>query len=83
MSKKYNPNGEIEFRPVYFNSITRTALNHKFSLENAFKKFYTGLTIGLMKDLDELPQYSNVSTYRPLSASSNIKLPVELRSAKK
>ena len=48
-----------------------------------FKKFYTGLTIGLMKDLDELPQYSNVSTYRPLSASSNIKLPVELRSAKK
>ena len=48
-----------------------------------FKKFYTGLTIGLMKDLDELPQYSNVSTYRPLSGSSNIKLPVELRSPKK
>ena len=38
MSKKYNPNGEIEFRLVYFNSITRAVLNHKFSLENAFQE---------------------------------------------
>ena len=34
--KKYTPNGEIEFRPVYFNSATETVINHKFSLENAF-----------------------------------------------
>ena len=25
--KKYNPNGEIEFRPVYFNSTTKTLRN--------------------------------------------------------
>ena len=24
MLKKYKPNGEIEFRPVYFNSTTKT-----------------------------------------------------------
>ena len=32
MLKKYKPNGEIEFRPV----ITKTVINHKFSLKNAF-----------------------------------------------
>ena len=36
MLKKYKPNGEIEFRPVYFSSTTKTAINQKFSLENAF-----------------------------------------------
>ena len=32
MLKKYKRNGEIEFRPVYFNSTTKTVINHKFSL---------------------------------------------------
>ena len=36
--KKYNPNREIEFRPVYFNSTTKTVIIHKFSLENAFQE---------------------------------------------
>ena len=35
--KKCKPNGEIEFRLVYFSS-TKTVVNHKFSLENAFQK---------------------------------------------
>ena len=35
--KKYKPNGEIEFTPAYFNSITKTVINHKFFLENAFQ----------------------------------------------
>ena len=34
--KKYKLNGEIEFAPVYFNSTTKTVINHKFSLKNAF-----------------------------------------------
>ena len=38
MLKKYKPNGEIEFRPVYFNSITKRVINHKFSIENAFQE---------------------------------------------
>ena len=34
--KKYKLNGEIEFAPVYFNSVTKTVINHRFRLENAF-----------------------------------------------
>ena len=37
MLKKYKPNGEIGFRAVYFNSTTKTVINHKVSLENAFQ----------------------------------------------
>ena len=29
MLEKYRPNGEIEFRPVYFNSTTKTVINHR------------------------------------------------------
>ena len=36
--KKYKPNGEIEFRQVYFNSTIKTVINHKFSLANAFQE---------------------------------------------
>ena len=34
--KKYKLNGEIEFAPVYFNSFTKTVINHRFRLENYF-----------------------------------------------
>ena len=37
--KKYKLNGEIEFAPVYFNSMTKTVINYRFKLENYFKKF--------------------------------------------
>ena len=36
--KKYKLNGKIEFRPAYFNSTTKTVINHKFSLENSFRE---------------------------------------------
>ena len=36
--KKYKRNGEIEFRPAYLNSTTKTVINHKFSLEYAFQE---------------------------------------------
>ena len=35
MLKKYKST-EIEFAAVYFNSTTKTVINHRFSLENAF-----------------------------------------------
>ena len=39
---RYKINGEIEFRPVYFNSVTKTVTNHiLFKLENLLKEFYT------------------------------------------
>ena len=88
MLRKYKPNGEIEFRPVYFNSTTKTVINHKFSLENAFQEVLYRLDnwinegSGWIVELIE-SQYINISTYRPLSGSSYVKLPAKLRSWKK
>ena len=86
--KKYKHNGEIEFRPVYFNSKTKTMINHKLSLKNAFQEILymidnwinegSGWIIELIKS-----QYINISTYRPLSGSSYMDLPIELRSPRK
>ena len=36
--QKYKPNGEIEFRTVYFNSTTKTVINQKLILKNAFQE---------------------------------------------
>ena len=36
--KEYKLEGEIEFRPVYFNSTTKPVINHKFKLENSFQE---------------------------------------------
>ena len=36
--KKYKSNGEIEFAPVYFNSVTKTVINHRFKPENCFQE---------------------------------------------
>ena len=62
MLKKYKPDGEIEFRSVYSNSTTKTVINHKFKLENSFKKCCTWLIIGLMKDLAILLNQSSLNT---------------------
>ena len=88
MLKKYKSNGEIEFRPFYFNSTTKTVIKHKFSLENAFQEIlyridnWINQGSGWIVELIE-SQYINISTYRPLSESSSIKLSVELKSLKK
>ena len=50
--QKIRNNAEIGFAPVYFNSVTETEINYRFRLEILFKKFYTWLMLGLMKDLD-------------------------------
>ena len=88
MFKKYKPNGEIEFRLVYFNSTTKTVINHEFILENAFREILHGIDnwinegSGWIVKLIE-SQYINISTYRPLSGSSYVQLPAELKSPKK
>ena len=35
--KKYKINGEIEFASVYFNSLAKTIINHRFKFENSFQ----------------------------------------------
>ena len=34
--KKYKPNGEIDFTPVYFNSSTKTIMSHMYKLDQSF-----------------------------------------------
>ena len=88
MLKKYQPNGEIELRPVCFNSTTKTVINYKFSLENAFQEILYRIDnwinegSGWIVELIESP-YINISSYRPLSGSSYVGLPAELKSPKK
>ena len=36
--KKYKSNGEIEFAPVYFNSSTKTIINHGYKLDQSFQQ---------------------------------------------
>ena len=84
MLKKYKPNREIEFRPVYFNSTTKTVIYHKFSLENAFQEILCGTDnwinegSGWIVELIE-SQHINIST---LSGSSYVQLAAELKSPK-
>ena len=47
--KQYKHNGEIEFAPAYFNSFTKTVINHRFRLENSFQGIL--YMFGLIKDL--------------------------------
>ena len=70
--KKYKLNGEIEFAPVYFNSFTKTVINHRFRLENYFQEilYMTDVLInkGSGWKVESIEyQYINISTYRPLS----------------
>ena len=86
--KKYKHNGEIEFRPVYFNSVTKTVTNHRFQLESSFQEILymidnwinegSGWIIEVI-----VSQYISISTYRPLSGISYIDLPAELKDPKK
>ena len=86
--KKCKYNGEIEFRPVYFNSVTKTVTNHIFKLEKSFEKILHMIDVwindgsGWIIELTE-SQYINISTYRPLSGSSYMDLPDELKSPRK
>ena len=85
--KKYKST-EIEFAPIYFNLATKTVINHKLSFKNAFQEILYRIDNFINEGsgwIVELiwSKYINISTYRPLSRSSYIKLPAELRSPKK
>ena len=86
--KKYKFNEEIEFTPVYFNSVKNLVVNHRFKLEEFFQKIlyvidaWINNGFGLIIESVEL-QYINFSTYRPLAGSSHMDLPVKLKSPRK
>ena len=78
----------MEFRPVYFNSVTKTVSNHIFKLEKSSEEILYMIDVwinnwsGFIIELTEY-QYINISTYRPLLRSSYLDLPIELRSPRK
>ena len=49
--QKYKLNREIEFEPVYFNSVIKTVIDHRFRLENSFQESLYILMFGLIMDL--------------------------------
>ena len=49
--KKYKHNEEIEFAPVYFNSFTKTVINHRFKLENSFQEIVYMINFASIMDL--------------------------------
>ena len=70
--KKYKRNGEIEFRLVYFNSLTKTVRNHMFRFEKSFEEILHMIDFrinngsgGIIELIES--QYINISTYRPSS----------------
>ena len=86
--KIYKHNGEMEFAPVYFNSFTKTVINHRFRLENYFQEILYMIDVWIndrsgwnVESIES--QYINILTYRPLAGSSYMDLRVELKSPRK
>ena len=87
MFKKYKST-EIEFSQVYFNSVTKLVMNHKFGLENAFREISFSIerwvnegSGGIIENIHS--QYINISTFKPLSGSLCIKFPAKLKNLKR
>ena len=88
MLKKNKSSGESEFAPVYFNSLTKTVINNRFRLENYFQEILYMIDVWINNgsgwNVESIEsQYINISTYRPLSGSFYMDLPVELKSPRK
>ena len=86
--KKYKLNGEIEFAPVCFSSVTKTVTNHRFRLENSFQEILYMIDVWINSgsgwNVESIEsRYINISTYRPLSGSFYMDLPVELKILRK
>ena len=69
--KKYKPNGEIEFSPVYFNSLTELVINHRYKLNKSFQEILYKIDAWINEGsgwiLESIEsQYINISTYEPL-----------------
>ena len=86
--KKYKPNGEIEFTPVYFNSPTKTVINHRHKLDQSFQEILYRVDAWINRGSGWIiesieSQNINISTYRPLTGSSYIDLPIKLKHPRK
>ena len=83
LSSKVKNSGEIEYSPVYFNSLTKTLINKNYKLDQSFQEVICRLENWISNGsgwiVEEIySQYLNISSYLRLSGSTYIKLPVEL-----
>ena len=86
--KKCKLNEEIEFSPVYFNSVTKSVINHRFKLEESFQEILYKIDAWINNGSGWIIEsteshYINITTYRPLLGSSYIELPIELKNPKR
>ena len=83
LSKMKN-SGEIEYSPVYFNSLTKAVINSsKLGLNQAFQEIIDRLENWISHGSGWIvekiySQYLNISSYLPLTGSTYIILPKEL-----
>ena len=80
--EKCELSGEIDFPPVYFNSLVETRINHRSRLETSFHEVLYRIDVWINEgsgwNVETIEsQYINISTYRPLSRSSYMDLLVE------
>ena len=84
---KYKINGNIEYFPVYFNSVTKTVINFdKCDLDKSFQEIFIGNWINegsswIIESIEA--QYVNISMYSPLIGSAYIGLPDKLKNPMK
>ena len=68
--------------------MTKTVINHRFKLENSFQEILYLIDVWINEGSGWIvesmeSQYINILTYRSLSGSSYLSLPVDLKSPKK
>ena len=73
--KKYKLNEEIEFAPVYFNSVTKFVINNRFKLKESYQEILYMIDAWINNGSGWIiesieSQYINISVYKPLLANS-------------
>ena len=85
---KVKNNSETEYYPVSFNSLTKTVINEDHKLDHEFQEIIYRLDNWISHGsgwiVEEVySQFLNVSSHLPLSGSTYIKLPNELKHSMK
>ena len=82
---KHKQNGDIEYTPVYFNSVTKTVINSdKYDLHKSFQEILCRIDNWINKESGWIiesinGEYVNISVYSPLIESTYNELPNGLK----
>ena len=72
---------EVEYSPVYFNTLTKIVINSDHKLNESFQEIIYRLETWVSNRSDWIveeiiSQFLNISSYLPLSGSTYVKLPL-------